>query len=85
MSDIKNINIPFPLGSQIPLYQIANIGYGKGPVEITRENQERKVTVKANTFEKDIGSIVKNIQEKVSKTTVGKKEGTLCKLKDWTW
>jgi HAE1 family hydrophobic/amphiphilic exporter-1 len=66
VTDIKNINIPSPVGPQIPLYQIASIGYGKGPVEITRENQERKVTVKGNTFGRDMGSIVQDIQEKVA-------------------
>jgi len=65
--DISNINIPSPLGLQIPLYQIAEIGYGEGPVEITRENQERKVTVKGNTFGRDMGSVVKDIKERVAK------------------
>jgi HAE1 family hydrophobic/amphiphilic exporter-1 len=66
VSDIQNINIPSPFGLQIPLYHIANIGYGKGPVEITRENQERKVTVKGNTFGRDMGSIVRDIKGRVS-------------------
>ncbi|MBW1689336.1 MAG: efflux RND transporter permease subunit [Deltaproteobacteria bacterium] len=70
VTDIKNINIPSPLGPQIPLYQIASIGYGKGPVEITRENQERKVTVKGNTFGRDMGSIVRDIQDKVARIRI---------------
>ena len=70
VSDISNINIPSPLGHQIPLYQIAEIGYEKGPVEITREDQERKVTVKGNTFGRDMGSIVKDIKERVAKISL---------------
>ena len=66
ISDIRNINIPSPLGYQIPLYQVAEIEFGRGPVEITREDQERKVTVKANTFGRDIGSIVEDIKKKVT-------------------
>ncbi len=66
VSDIRNISISSPLGPQIPLYQVAEIGYGKGPVEITREDQERKVTVKGNYFGRDLSSIVKDIKEKVS-------------------
>ena len=66
ISDIRNINIPSPLGHQIPLYQVAEIEFGRGPVEITREDQERKVTVKANTFGRDIGSIVEGIKKKVT-------------------
>ena len=66
VSDIRNINIPSPLGHQIPLYQVAEIEFGRGPVEITREDQERKVTVKANTFGRDIGSIVEDIKKRVT-------------------
>ncbi len=78
VSDISNINIPTPLGPQVPLYQIAEIAYGKGPVEITRENQERKVTVKGNTFGRDMGSIVRDIKERVAKMALP--EGYLVKF-----
>jgi len=78
VSDIRNINISSPLGPQIPLYQVAEIGYGKGPVEITREDQERKVTVKGNYFERDLSSIVKDIKEKVS--TIRLPEGYFVKF-----
>jgi len=70
VGDVRNINIPSPLGYQVPLYQVSEIGYGKGPVEITREDQERKVTVKANTFGRDIGGIVEDIKKKVSHLTI---------------
>jgi HAE1 family hydrophobic/amphiphilic exporter-1 len=66
VSDIRNINIPSPLGPQIPLYQVAEIEYGTGPVSITREDQERKVTIKGNTFGRDIGGIVEDIKKKVA-------------------
>jgi HAE1 family hydrophobic/amphiphilic exporter-1 len=78
VSDIRNINISSPLGPQIPLYQVAEIGYGKGPVEITREDQERKVTVKGNYFERDLSSIVKDIKEKVA--TIRLPEGYFVKF-----
>jgi HAE1 family hydrophobic/amphiphilic exporter-1 len=78
VSDIRNISISSPLGPQIPLYQVAEIGYGKGPVEITREDQERKVTVKGNYFERDLSSIVKDIKEKVA--TIRLPEGYFVKF-----
>ena len=70
VSDIRNINISSPLGPQIPLYQVAEIGYGKGPVEITREDQERKVAVKGNYFGRDLGSIVNDIKERVARVSL---------------
>ena len=66
LSDVTSVNIPSPLGPQIPLYQIAEIGYGKGPVEITREDQERKVTVKGNIFGRDIGGVVQDIKKRLA-------------------
>jgi len=78
VSDIRNIQISSPLGPQIPLYQVAEIEYGKGPVEITREDQERKVTVKGNYFERDLSSIVKDIKKKVS--TIQLPEGYFVKF-----
>lgn len=68
--DIGNINLSSPLGPHIPLYQVADIGYGKGPVEITRENQERMVSVEGNYFGRDLSSVVENVKERVSKLTL---------------
>lgn len=66
IKDIENIAIVSPLGFQVPLYQIASIEYGEGPVKITREDQERKVSVTANTYGRDMGSIVEDIRARVA-------------------
>lgn len=63
VEDVRNIRIVSPAGQFIPLYQIAAIVQKLGPVKITRENQDRKVTVKANTFGRDTGSIVADIKK----------------------
>jgi len=46
--DVRDITITSPRGFQVNLNDIARIKAGKGPVEIQRENQERKATVSAN-------------------------------------
>lgn len=66
LSDIRHIGIASPYGFQVPLYQVARMGYGEGPVRITRENQERKVTVSANTHGRDLGSIIRDIKKRIS-------------------
>jgi HAE1 family hydrophobic/amphiphilic exporter-1 len=43
--DIENILIMTPMGRQIPLRAIATIDYEKSPQEITREDQERFVSL----------------------------------------
>jgi len=43
--DIENILIMTPMGRQVPLRAIATIEYQKSPQEITREDQERFVSI----------------------------------------
>ncbi len=62
IADVGNIKIATPAGNLVPLYHVADFVKKMGPVKITREDQERDVTVTANTFERDIGSIVENIK-----------------------
>ncbi|HUT03762.1 MAG TPA: efflux RND transporter permease subunit [bacterium] len=60
---ILNIDIPTPAGAHIPLYQLAKTELGAGPIEITRENQERKVTVTADVSGRDLGSVLADIRK----------------------
>jgi HAE1 family hydrophobic/amphiphilic exporter-1 len=66
LSDIRHIGIASPFGFHVPLYQVARMAYGEGPVRITRENQERKVTISANTHGRDLGSIIRDIKQRIS-------------------
>lgn len=63
---VENLTIITPLGSQIPLKQIAAITEGTGPVKINRESQLRKVAVTASVLNRDAGSVVKDIEAKLS-------------------
>ncbi len=67
IEDIKNIIIPTPLGKSIYLKQVAQISFNQEPVKIDRENQSRIGIITANTSGRDIGSIVKDIKEKLKK------------------
>ena len=73
VDDVKNICLVTQRGAQIPLYQIARIEEKMGPVKIMREDQERKVTMTANTYQRDIGSIVSDIKKAESR--IGIPEG----------
>ena len=68
--DIENIVITSPLGRQFYLRQIAHISKGKGPVQLFRENQTRKVSVTANVSGRDLGSIMNDIRTKVSQLSL---------------
>ena len=66
---IRNILISAPGGAKVPLDQLATIEEIIGPRQITRENNQRFITVQCNVRGRDIGSFVyegqKVIAEKV--------------------
>jgi HAE1 family hydrophobic/amphiphilic exporter-1 len=67
--DIDNIVITTPLGRQIPLRSVATVAYTKAPKEITREDQERMVSVNISISGRDLSSVtadVKNVLKKVA-------------------
>ncbi|MCX6563149.1 MAG: efflux RND transporter permease subunit [Candidatus Aminicenantes bacterium] len=65
MDMIRNIPILNPLNKTVYLSQVAAIEPGEGPIEISRENQTRIVTVTANIAGRDLGSIVKDIKARL--------------------
>ncbi|MDM1494804.1 CusA/CzcA family heavy metal efflux RND transporter [Myroides odoratimimus] len=65
LSDIENLLIPTPLGNQVPLNQLANVEIKEGPNQIQRENAQRRIFVGFNVKDRDVQSIVEELQEKV--------------------
>lgn len=54
IDDIENIILMTPMGRQVPLRSIAEVVYSKAPAEITREDQERLVTVSISVSGRDL-------------------------------
>jgi HAE1 family hydrophobic/amphiphilic exporter-1 len=54
------------LGVNVPLGEVVEIKLEEGPVNITRRNQTRYVTVSADLFGRDVGSVNSEIQEKLN-------------------
>lgn len=70
IEDIKQLRVPIPSGNQIPLSELASIQYAEGPAKISRENTHRRVVVSVNVRNRDLQSVVNDIQAKVSKNIV---------------
>ena len=60
--DIDNILVMTPTGRQIPLRSIATVEYSKSPQEITREDQERYVSVNIDIAGRDLRSVTADVQ-----------------------
>jgi heavy metal efflux system protein len=62
---IGRILVPSPGGQQIPLAQLAEIRSEEGPVQISRENGQRRVVIQANVRGRDLGTFVEEVKKKV--------------------
>ena len=67
ITDVSNLFIPLPNGQQVPLSQVATVSYEQGPVQVSRENGRRRITVGLNVRGRDIKSVVEEIQQKLDK------------------
>jgi HAE1 family hydrophobic/amphiphilic exporter-1 len=66
LEDVRNIPLRTPTNEVIHLEQIASITQGEGPIQITRENQAREVSVTANIAGRDLGSVIRDIKRRIA-------------------
>ena len=62
ITGIKNALIDTYDGKKVPLEQVADIVSVSGPSSISRENVQRKIVISANVAERDLRSVVQDIQ-----------------------
>ena len=65
VSSISEILIASPQGALIPLGQLARVYVTEGPAQISREMAQRRIVVECNVTDRDIGSFVKEAQQKI--------------------
>ena len=59
---LENASILLPSGGSIPLGELATISYTKGPAKISRDNTQRRVVIGVNVRNRDLQSVVDDIQ-----------------------
>lgn len=62
---LKNTKITTPMGTEVTLSDIAEVKIEQGPTVIRREGQERYVSVTADVFGRDVGSVSKDVENKI--------------------
>lgn len=65
---IANLLITSPNGLRVPLSQVAKIEEIEGPRQITREQNQRFITIQCNVIGRDIGSFVEESQSKIDES-----------------
>ena len=64
---VERLLIPAPSGARVPLSELASIENEVGPRQITRENNQRFVTIQLNVEGRDIGSFVDEAREALNR------------------
>lgn len=65
--NIQNLQVPLQNGEQIPLHELAEISLTEGPAKISRDNTHRRVVVSVNVRNRDLQSVVEDIQARIDK------------------
>ena len=66
IDDLRNLFVDLPNdGSQIPLKELADINYKPGPMQISRDNTYRRVSVGVNVRGRDVETMVEEVQQKL--------------------
>jgi len=64
---IASTLIDTPVGAKVPINQIAEVRVDQGPNTINRENVQRRIIVQANVANRDLGSVIDDIRQRISR------------------
>lgn len=67
LKDLKQLILTNPQGDMIPLEQVAEVAIEEGPNQIQREDAKRRITVAFNVRDRDVQSVVEEVQQKIEK------------------
>lgn len=65
IQNVENLYVDLPNGNQLPLREVATISYQPGPMQISRDNTNRRTYVGINIRNRDVQSVVEDIQQKL--------------------
>ena len=65
IEDVQNLMVDTPLGSKVPLEELAVIEYTEGPAQISRDQTNRRMVVGVNVRNSDLQTVVDQIKEKL--------------------
>lgn len=60
---ISDIYIDLPGGGQVPLNEVADIQFKDAPMQISRDDARRRITIGLNVRDRDIESLVKDVRQ----------------------
>ncbi|HPG39723.1 MAG TPA: efflux RND transporter permease subunit [bacterium] len=68
--DVEGILVMTPTGRQVPLRSIANVDYTRAPQEISREDQERIISLNIDVSGRDLRGVTRDVQNAVKQVSI---------------
>ena len=65
LPDVRNLYVPLPDGAQVPLSAVARVELVDAPMQISRENTNRRVVIGVNVGDTDVATLVERIRSKL--------------------
>ena len=62
LADVQNLFVPLPSGAQVPLAEVATVELVDAPMQISRENTNRRIVIGVGVGDTDVETLVTNIQ-----------------------
>lgn len=67
LEDLKRLYTTTANGNKVPLEELAEITYDKGPAKISRDDTKRRIVVGINVRDRDLQSVVDDVQAIINK------------------
>jgi Cu/Ag efflux pump CusA len=64
---IRSLLVDTPAGGKIPVGQVAQVSYGSGPNQITREAVARKIVIQSNVQGRDLTGFVNDLRSQIER------------------
>jgi len=66
IEEILDLTLRTPGGEQVALRNLVDTESGRGPVLVQRKDQQRTVTVSGNIADRDLGSVVRDVRDRLA-------------------
>ncbi|MBO3272516.1 CusA/CzcA family heavy metal efflux RND transporter [Hymenobacter defluvii] len=66
LADLRRLYVDLPDGQKIPLEEVAQVQYRNAPTQISRDDAQRRINIGVNVRNRDIQSLVEEIQQKLT-------------------
>ncbi len=66
LDDLRGLYVDLPDGQKVPLEEVADVSFRNAPTQVSRDNARRRINIGVNVRNRDVESLVEEIQQQLS-------------------